>query len=52
MKLVSDVDLTIEGKPTNSLTQPITLHHHGMFFNCRRWMDGALGVSGKLHTAL
>lgn len=29
----------------NSLDQPMTLHHHGMFFNSTSWMDGALGVS-------
>lgn len=30
---------------TNSIDQPATLHHHGMFFNSTSWMDGALGVS-------
>ncbi|KAF7966093.1 hypothetical protein HWV62_40182 [Athelia sp. TMB] len=30
---------------TNSLDQPATLHHHGMFFNSTSWMDGAMGVS-------
>ncbi|TFK41495.1 Fet3 protein [Crucibulum laeve] len=30
---------------TNSLDQPTTLHHHGMFFNSTSWMDGAQGVS-------
>lgn len=30
---------------TNSLDQPTTLHHHGMFFNSTPWMDGAMGVS-------
>ncbi|KAF8156788.1 ferroxidase [Crassisporium funariophilum] len=30
---------------TNSLDQPSTLHHHGMFFNSTSWMDGAQGVS-------
>ncbi|PPQ74774.1 hypothetical protein CVT24_003198 [Panaeolus cyanescens] len=29
----------------NSLDQPTTLHHHGMFFNSTSWMDGAQGVS-------
>jgi len=29
----------------NSLDQPSTLHHHGMFFNSTSWMDGVLGVS-------
>ncbi|KAI0790435.1 Fet3 protein [Abortiporus biennis] len=29
----------------NSLDEPTTLHHHGMFFNSTSWMDGALGVS-------
>ncbi|KAA1476163.1 ferroxidase [Dentipellis sp. KUC8613] len=29
----------------NSLDQPTTLHHHGMFFNSTTWMDGAQGVS-------
>ncbi|KZP14642.1 multicopper oxidase [Athelia psychrophila] len=29
----------------NSLDQPATLHHHGMFFNSTSWMDGAMGVS-------
>ena len=29
----------------NALDQPMTLHHHGMFFNSTSWMDGALGVS-------
>jgi len=30
---------------TNSIDQPATLHHHGMFFNSTSWMDGALAVS-------
>jgi hypothetical protein len=30
---------------TNSIDQPTTLHHHGMFFNSTSWMDGALGVT-------
>jgi iron transport multicopper oxidase len=30
---------------TNSIDQPTTLHHHGMFFNSTSWMDGALAVS-------
>ncbi|KAH9478002.1 Iron multicopper oxidase fer1 [Psilocybe cubensis] len=30
---------------TNSIDQPTTLHHHGMFFNSTSWMDGAQGVS-------
>jgi hypothetical protein len=30
---------------TNSLTEPTSLHHHGIFFNSTSWMDGALGVS-------
>ncbi|KAJ7598653.1 Fet3 protein [Mycena floridula] len=30
---------------TNSLDQPSTIHHHGMFFNSTSWMDGALGVT-------
>ncbi|KAI0252945.1 ferroxidase [Lactifluus subvellereus] len=29
----------------NSLSQPSTLHHHGMFFNASTWFDGAQGVS-------
>ncbi|TFY82857.1 hypothetical protein EWM64_g1163 [Hericium alpestre] len=29
----------------NSLDEPMTLHHHGMFFNSTSWMDGAQGVS-------
>lgn len=29
----------------NSLDQPMTLHHHGMFFNSTSWMDGALAIS-------
>ncbi|KAF9530009.1 ferroxidase [Crepidotus variabilis] len=29
----------------NSLDQPTTLHHHGMFFNSSSWMDGAEGIS-------
>ena len=29
----------------NSLDQPMTLHHHGMFFNSTTWMDGAVGIS-------
>ncbi|PIL27757.1 transporter [Ganoderma sinense ZZ0214-1] len=30
---------------TNSLDQPSSLHHHGMFFNSTAWMDGAVGVT-------
>ncbi|OCH87144.1 Fet3 protein [Obba rivulosa] len=30
---------------TNSLSNILTIHHHGMFFNSTSWMDGALGVS-------
>ncbi|KAI0765253.1 Fet3 protein [Fomes fomentarius] len=30
---------------TNSIDQPTSLHHHGMFFNSTSWMDGAVGVS-------
>ena len=30
---------------TNSLDNPATIHHHGMFFNSTSWMDGAMGVS-------
>ncbi|KAI8986650.1 Fet3 protein [Trametes punicea] len=30
---------------TNSIDQPSSLHHHGMFFNSTPWMDGAVGVS-------
>jgi hypothetical protein len=30
---------------TNSISEPVTLHHHGMFFNSTTWFDGALGVS-------
>ena len=30
---------------TNSLDQPTTMHHHGMFFNSSSWYDGAMGVS-------
>ncbi|CCM05087.1 uncharacterized protein FIBRA_07294 [Fibroporia radiculosa] len=30
---------------TNSLDSPLTIHHHGMFFNSTSWMDGAMGVS-------
>ncbi|KAN0107686.1 Fet3 protein [Russula decolorans] len=29
----------------NSLSQPSTLHHHGMFLNGSTWFDGAQGVS-------
>ena len=29
----------------NGIDQPMTLHHHGMFFNSTSWMDGAVGVS-------
>ncbi|KAF8989715.1 Fet3 protein [Cyathus striatus] len=29
----------------NSIDQPTTLHHHGMFFNSTSWFDGAMGVS-------
>ncbi|KAF9448580.1 multicopper oxidase [Macrolepiota fuliginosa MF-IS2] len=29
----------------NSLDQPTTLHHHGMFFNSTSWMDGAASVT-------
>ncbi|GJE86451.1 multicopper oxidase FET3 [Phanerochaete sordida] len=29
----------------NSLDQPMTLHHHGMFFNSTSWMDGAQSIS-------
>ncbi|TBU58335.1 Fet3 protein [Dichomitus squalens] len=29
----------------NSIDQPTSLHHHGMFFNSTSWMDGAVGVS-------
>jgi len=29
----------------NSLDQPTTLHHHGMFFNSTSYFDGAQGVS-------
>ncbi|KAF8988433.1 Fet3 protein [Cyathus striatus] len=29
----------------NSIDQPTTLHHHGMFFNSTSWFDGALGLS-------
>ncbi|OBZ77891.1 Iron transport multicopper oxidase fio1 [Grifola frondosa] len=29
----------------NSLDEPSTLHHHGMFFNSTSWMDGAMGLS-------
>ena len=29
----------------NSLSQPSTLHHHGMFFNGSTWFDGAESVS-------
>ena len=27
------------------LTEPTTLHHHGMFFNSSSWNDGAVGVT-------
>ncbi|KAI0634793.1 Fet3 protein [Trametes polyzona] len=30
---------------TNSIDEPTSLHHHGMFFNSTSWMDGAVGVS-------
>ncbi|EPS97022.1 hypothetical protein FOMPIDRAFT_160144 [Fomitopsis schrenkii] len=30
---------------TNSLSEPLTIHHHGMFFNSTSWMDGAMGLS-------
>lgn len=29
----------------NSLSEPTTLHHHGMFLNSTSWMDGAVGVT-------
>ncbi|KAH8110260.1 Fet3 protein [Phellopilus nigrolimitatus] len=29
----------------NSLSEPTTLHHHGMYFNGVSWMDGAIAVS-------
>ncbi|KAH9958044.1 ferroxidase [Russula dissimulans] len=29
----------------NSLSEPTTLHHHGMFFNGSTWFDGAEAVS-------
>ncbi|KAI0305242.1 Fet3 protein [Multifurca ochricompacta] len=29
----------------NTLSEPSTLHHHGMFFNYSTWFDGAQGVS-------
>ncbi|PFH50518.1 multicopper oxidase [Amanita thiersii Skay4041] len=29
----------------NSLDQPTSLHHHGMFFESSPWMDGAVGVT-------
>ncbi|EDR02682.1 ferroxidase, multicopper oxidase [Laccaria bicolor S238N-H82] len=29
---------------TNSLSDPATLHHHGMFFKTTSWMDGAQGI--------
>jgi iron transport multicopper oxidase len=29
----------------NSLSEPSSLHHHGMFFNASTWFDGAQGVS-------
>ena len=29
----------------NSLDQPTSLHHHGMFFNATSWYDGAVGIS-------
>ena len=30
---------------TNSLDQPTSIHHHGMFFNSTAWMDGADGIT-------
>jgi iron transport multicopper oxidase len=27
---------------TNGLSEPTTIHHHGMFFNSTSWYDGAL----------
>ncbi|KAI0092737.1 Fet3 protein [Irpex rosettiformis] len=30
---------------SNSLDEPLTIHHHGMFFNSTSWQDGAQGVS-------
>lgn len=30
---------------TNSLDEPATLHHHGMFFNSTGWYDGAQGIT-------
>ncbi|KAL6301418.1 Fet3 protein [Sparassis latifolia] len=30
---------------TNSLDQPTTVHHHGMFFNGTPWFDGTTGVT-------
>ncbi|KAH8809524.1 Fet3 protein [Flagelloscypha sp. PMI_526] len=29
----------------NLLDKPMTLHHHGMFFNNASWYDGAMGLS-------
>lgn len=29
----------------NSLDEPATIHHHGMFFNSTSWFDGAMGVT-------
>lgn len=29
----------------NSLDEPTSIHHHGMFFNSTSWMDGAVMVS-------
>lgn len=41
---VNDTDILVV-HTLNSLDQPATLHHHGMFFNSTTWMDGAMGVS-------
>lgn len=30
---------------TNGVDKPVTLHHHGMYFNSTSWMDGAIAVS-------
>jgi iron transport multicopper oxidase len=29
----------------NSLDEPSSIHHHGMFFNSTSWMDGAMGIT-------
>ncbi|KAI0347221.1 Fet3 protein [Trametopsis cervina] len=39
----TDDDILVHA--TNSVADPMTIHHHGMFFNSTSWQDGAQGVS-------